>query len=186
MDFVTFGSNPWGQPILTHISWNLLWVSFFAGFMFLVAHATYMVLSAHRKRPAAETDALEAKHKNLPEHIERHSLMARLFHWVMAGSMFVLLITAFFPIAGIQFPWVTWHWVGRPRAHRVGVVPHHPRHLLAGLLVDLGRSPRHSGIQSGDSYASSGMRSRARSPASIRSGTGCTTWRSSSWAPPSS
>ena len=112
MDFITFGRDPWGQPILTHISWNLLWVSIFAGFMFLVAHATYMVLSAHRKRPAAETDALEAQHKNLPEHVERHSLMARAFHWVMAGSMFVLLITAFFPIAGIQFPWVTWHWVG--------------------------------------------------------------------------
>jgi cytochrome b subunit of formate dehydrogenase len=37
--------------------------------------------------------------------------MARLFHWVMAASMFVLLFTAFLPIVGIRFPWVEWHWI---------------------------------------------------------------------------
>src|SRR5918993_5309139 len=111
MDFLTWGRNPWGQQILTHVSWDLLWASLFAGIMFLVAHASYMVLSAHRKRSAAETAALEAAHKNLPEQIERHSFMARMFHWVMAASMFVLLFTAFLPIAGFRFPWVTWHWV---------------------------------------------------------------------------
>ena len=111
MDFLTWGRNPWGQQILTHVSWDLLWASLFAGVMFLVAHASYMVLSAHHKYSEAETDALEAIHKNLPEKIERHTLMARLFHWVMAASMFVLLFTAFLPIAGIRFPWVTWHWM---------------------------------------------------------------------------
>jgi cytochrome b subunit of formate dehydrogenase len=111
MDFLTWGRNPWGQQILTHVSWDLLWASLFAGIMFLVAHASYMVLSAHRKRSAAETDALEAKHKDLPEQIERHTFMARMFHWVMAASMFVLLFTAFLPIAGVRFPWVTWHWM---------------------------------------------------------------------------
>jgi formate dehydrogenase subunit gamma len=111
MDFLTWGRNPWGQQVLTHISWDLLWASLLAGIMFLVAHASYMVLSAHRKRSAAETAALEAAHKNLPDHIERHSFMARVFHWVMAASMFVLLFTAFLPIAGFRFPWVTWHWV---------------------------------------------------------------------------
>ena len=29
----------------------------------------------------------------------------------MAASMFVLLFTAFLPIVGIRFPWVTWHWM---------------------------------------------------------------------------
>jgi formate dehydrogenase subunit gamma len=111
MDFLTWGRNPWGQQVLTHISWDLLWASLLAGVMFLVAHASYMVLSAHRKRSAAETAALEAAHKNLPEQIERHSFMARVFHWVMAASMFVLLFTAFLPIAGFRFPWVTWHWM---------------------------------------------------------------------------
>jgi cytochrome b subunit of formate dehydrogenase len=111
MDFLTWGRNPWGQQILTHISWDLLWASFFAGMMFLVAHASYMLLSAHHKRSAAETDALEAANKDLPERIERHSFVARAFHWIMAASMFTLLITAFFPIVGIRFPWVTWHWM---------------------------------------------------------------------------
>ena len=111
MDFLTWGRNPWGQWVLTHISWNLFWASLFGGVLFFVAHASYMVLSAHRKRAAHETDALEAAHKNLPVKIARHSLVARLFHWVMAAAMFVLLFTAFLPIAGIRFPWVAWHWM---------------------------------------------------------------------------
>ncbi len=111
MDFLTWGRNPWGERILTHVSWDLLWASLFAGLMFLVAHASYMILSAHRKRSAAETDALEAANRDLPVHIERHSMMARLFHWVMAASMFVLLFTAFLPIVGIRFAWVQWHWI---------------------------------------------------------------------------
>ena len=111
MDLLTWGRNPWGQWVLTHISWNLFWGSLFAGILFFVAHASYMFLSAHRKRGAAETDALEAKYKNLPPKIERHSLVARAFHWVMALSMFTLLFTAFLPIVGIRFAWVTWHWM---------------------------------------------------------------------------
>jgi len=109
--FLTWGRNPWGQQVLTHVSWDLLWASLFAGIMFLVAHASYMVLSAHRKRDPAETDALEAARKDLPPRIPKHSFMARLFHWVMAASMFVLLFTAFLPIVGVRFAWVTWHWI---------------------------------------------------------------------------
>ena len=111
MDLLTWGRNPWDQPILTHISWDLLWASLFAGVAFLVAHASYMVFSAHRKRHAAETDAMEAARVDLPDRIPRHSVAARLFHWVMALAMFTLLFTAFLPIAGIQFLWVTWHWI---------------------------------------------------------------------------
>ena len=111
MDFLTWGRNPWQQEILTHVSWNLFWASLFAGVVFFLAHASYMVLSAHRKRAAAETDAMEAARKDLPAKIPRHSLAARLFHWVQAASMFALLFTAFLPVVGIQFAWVTWHWI---------------------------------------------------------------------------
>lgn len=110
MDFLTWARSPWDEPILTHISWDLLWASLFAGAVFLVAHACYMVLSAHRRRHADETDAMENAHAHLPDRITRHSLAARLFHWVMAAAMFTLLFTAFLPIAGVQFAWVTWHW----------------------------------------------------------------------------
>jgi formate dehydrogenase subunit gamma len=111
MNFLTWGRNPWGQQVLTHVSWDLLWASLFAGLMFLVAHASYMVLSAHHKYSEAETDALEAANKHLPDLIERHTFMARAFHWVQAASMFVLLFTAFLPIVGVRFAWVEWHWI---------------------------------------------------------------------------
>jgi formate dehydrogenase subunit gamma len=111
MDFVRWGLNPWGQNILTHVSWTLFWASLFAGLTFLVAHGSYMLLSAHRKRPQTETDRLEAAHANLPPRIQRHSMMARAFHWVMAAAMFGLLLTAFLPVAGVKFAWVTWHWI---------------------------------------------------------------------------
>jgi hypothetical protein len=39
IDFLTRGISPWGQQIFTHISWDLLWVSFFAGVVFLAAHS---------------------------------------------------------------------------------------------------------------------------------------------------
>jgi cytochrome b subunit of formate dehydrogenase len=47
----------------------------------------------------------------LPARIPRHSLAARLFHWIMAASMFTLLFTAFLPKVGVQFDWVTYHWI---------------------------------------------------------------------------
>ena len=47
----------------------------------------------------------------LPDRVSRHSLAARLFHWIMAASMFTLLFTAFLPKVGIQFDWVTYHWI---------------------------------------------------------------------------
>ena len=111
MDFVTSATDPWGRPVLTHVSWQALWVSIFVGVTFLLAHAAYMVLSANQKPGTTGLDSLEAQHPKLPDRITRHSLMARLFHWVMAGAILVLLVTAFFPIMGIQFAWVTWHWV---------------------------------------------------------------------------
>ena len=111
MDLLKWGRSPWGEWVLTHVSWSLFWASLFAGVLFFVAHASYMLFSAHRKRSAAETDALEAANKNLPPKIERHNLSARLFHWVMAASMFVLLFTAFLPVVGVKFAWVEWHWI---------------------------------------------------------------------------
>jgi cytochrome b subunit of formate dehydrogenase len=111
MDLVKWGLNPWGQNILTHVSWTLFWASLFAGVMFLLAHGSYMLLSAHRRRPEPETDRLEAAHPELPARIQRHSPMARAFHWVMAAAMFALLFTAFLPVAGVKFAWVQWHWI---------------------------------------------------------------------------
>ena len=50
MDLLTWGRSPWGEWVLTHVSWNLFWASLFAGILFFVAHASYMLFSAHRTR----------------------------------------------------------------------------------------------------------------------------------------
>ena len=41
----------------------------------------------------------------------RHALIDRLLHWATAASAIVLLATAFLPILGLEFAWVTIHWV---------------------------------------------------------------------------
>ncbi len=111
MDFVKWGLNPWGQSVLTHVSWTLFWASLFAGVMFFVAHASYMLLSAHRGRPAAKPTGWKPPTRTSPLASSGTRLMARLFHWVMAAAMFVLLFTAFLPVVGVKFAWVTWHWM---------------------------------------------------------------------------
>jgi formate dehydrogenase subunit gamma len=111
MDFVTWARSPWGEDVLTHISWSLFWASLVGGVLFFVAHGGYMLFSRHQKRPVDEVDRMEAERKGLPAKIPRHSFVARFFHWVMAASMLVLVITAFFPVIGIRFDWVEWHWM---------------------------------------------------------------------------
>jgi len=56
------------------------------------------------EEPDARSSAAAAK-------VLRHALIDRLFHWTMAVSVLVLLGTAFLPILGVQFGWVTIHWV---------------------------------------------------------------------------
>jgi cytochrome b subunit of formate dehydrogenase len=46
-----------------------------------------------------------------PLRVVRHALVDRLFHWVGAVCVLILLGTAFLPIIGIEFGWVTVHWV---------------------------------------------------------------------------
>jgi formate dehydrogenase subunit gamma len=45
------------------------------------------------------------------ERVLRHKLPDRIFHWVTAAAVLVLLGTAFLPILGVAFDWVTIHWV---------------------------------------------------------------------------
>jgi cytochrome b subunit of formate dehydrogenase len=106
---VQFATNPWGQTVPIHISFFLIWVAAIGGLAFLICHAIYVQFSAKKVVHAeALPPALVAK---TPEKVARHSLAARLFHWIMALAMFALLITAFVPKVGYQFPWVTYHWI---------------------------------------------------------------------------
>jgi cytochrome b subunit of formate dehydrogenase len=106
---VEWAKSPWGQDVPIHIFWYLIWVSAIAGLVFLVGHAIW-VRYFSKPEEFAESDAPQSA-VSLPERVARHSLAARLFHWVMAAAMLALLITAFLPKLGVKFPWVTYHWI---------------------------------------------------------------------------
>jgi cytochrome b subunit of formate dehydrogenase len=106
---VQFATNPWGQNVPIHISFFLIWVAAIGGLAFLICHAIYVQFIA-RKEAHTESFAAELVAKT-PEKVARHGMAARLFHWIMALAMFALLITAFLPRVGYQFPWVTYHWI---------------------------------------------------------------------------
>ena len=45
------------------------------------------------------------------DRIVRHALADRVFHWLAAACVLTLLATAFLPILGLEFGWVTVHWM---------------------------------------------------------------------------
>jgi len=107
MGVIEWATSPLGQRVPVHIDWSLIWVGLIVGLAFLVVHAIYVRYFA-KERGFATVSSANVK---LPARIPRHSLTARLFHWIMAAAMFVLLFTAFLPKVGFQFNWVTYHWI---------------------------------------------------------------------------
>jgi len=104
-----WAADPAGKVVPIHIAWFLIWVAAIGGLSFLVFHAIYVRYFAKPRLFAEGASPEEAR--SLPASIPRHSLVARLYHWIMAASMLTLLITAFLPKVGPQFDWVTWHWI---------------------------------------------------------------------------
>jgi len=109
MGIVEWAKSPWGQDVPIHILWYLIWVAAIGGLAFLVIHAIWA-------RYFAKPDEYEGSIPRevvvrTPVKVARHSLAARLFHWVMAAAMLILLLTAFLPKVGVRFPWVTYHWM---------------------------------------------------------------------------
>jgi len=104
-----WATDPWGQNVPIHIAWFLIWVAALVGLLFLIVHAIWIRYFAKKEAFAGSVPPAFAA--VLPPKIPRHSLVARSFHWVMAASMFTLLFTAFLPKVGLQFDWVTYHWV---------------------------------------------------------------------------
>lgn len=109
MGILEWATSPLGQRVPIHIAWFLIWVALIAGLAFLIVHAIYVRYFAKEQQFAS--DAPSAGAVELPARIPRHTLTARLFHWIMAAAMFVLLFTAFLPKLGVQFNWVTYHWI---------------------------------------------------------------------------
>lgn len=109
MGILEWATSPLGQQVPIHIAWFLIWVALIAGLVFLIVHAIYVRYFA--KEREFESGSPSEVSVRLPARIPRHSMTARLFHWIMAAAMFVLLFTAFLPKVGVQFNWVTYHWI---------------------------------------------------------------------------
>ncbi len=107
MEFVRIARNPWGEQVLLGLAWDVLWLVVVAGALFVGFHAFF----ARKKGDEGARPVDPAEAATVPEKVERHSKSARLSHWTLAIATFALLITAFVPILGLQFPWVTIHWI---------------------------------------------------------------------------
>lgn len=110
MELFRWERNPWGQAYILGVSWDLFWVSVVASVVLLLGYTIYKWRRSP-EQPAANgllpPDVIE----KIPERVVRHPLPSRLFHWIMAASMLALVVTGFFPVLGLQIPWVTPHWI---------------------------------------------------------------------------
>ena len=111
MDILRRAANPWGQEVLLGIGWDLFWWAVAGGFAFVLVHTLLVKRLAARGEAGKGAAGAGASSAAVPAKVTRHTLASRLFHWAMAASMLVLLITAFVPVVGFQFDWVTIHWI---------------------------------------------------------------------------
>lgn len=100
MEIATYKNDVWGQEVLRGVSWDLLWLVIVAAFIAIALHAIIQASRKQAARPSSEG-----------ERVSRHDAVDRIFHWVMAGSVFVLLVTGIFPIVGLEFRWLEIHWI---------------------------------------------------------------------------
>ena len=118
MELFEWGNNPWGQEVLVRISMDILYLCFWGGIAFILFHLVYAAVWLPQLARASAGGGEEssapapAAVAGVPEKVTRHTLAARLFHWVMAAAMLALMITGFFPLIGLSFgSWLTIHWV---------------------------------------------------------------------------
>ena len=108
MGLITWATSPWGNSVPQHVAWYLGWFAIIGGLLFMIVHSLYVGLVAPHKAFAKNEGAAKSA---IPERVPRHSLAARIFHWVMAAAMLTLLFTAFLPKVGVRFDWVLYHWI---------------------------------------------------------------------------
>jgi len=101
-EIVRYKRDVWGEEVILGVSWDLLWVVAVAVLILLAAHAIIMAALANKKmdKPSAEG-----------RRVLRHESIDRIFHWVMAASIFALTITGIAPIIGLRWAWLDIHWI---------------------------------------------------------------------------
>ena len=92
MDFATYKRDVWGREVILGASWDLLWVVVVLAFVFIAVHAIVMAARKREERPSSEGTQ-----------VPRHAGVDRAFHWIMAVSVFALMITGLVLTAVVAF-----------------------------------------------------------------------------------
>ena len=100
MDIATYKNDVWGREVLLGVSWDLLWLVCVVALVIIAVHAIYMATQQSGERPSRDG-----------KRVQRHEPIDRIMHWVMAISILALLFTGVLPIIGIEFAWLTLHWI---------------------------------------------------------------------------
>lgn len=101
MEIIRHKYDVWGEEVILGVSWDLLWVVVVAILILLAGHAIVMAALAKKKaRPSVDG-----------KRINRHDMIDRAFHWIMAASVLVLIFTGAAPIVGLRFAWLEIHWI---------------------------------------------------------------------------
>jgi len=101
VELIRYRNDVWGEEVILGVSWDLLWVVSVTAFVLLAAHAIFMAALAKKKAlPSSEG-----------KRINRHDAIDRAFHWIMAGSVLVLIATGIAPIVGLRISWLNIHWI---------------------------------------------------------------------------
>ena len=100
MDIATYKHDVWGTEVIRGVSWDLLWLVVVAAVIVIVLHGIYESRQEHGKPPSSDGDR-----------VQRHQKTDRIFHWIMAFSMVALVITGILPIVGVNFAWLSLHWI---------------------------------------------------------------------------
>jgi len=100
MELVEVKQDVWGREVLLGVSWDLLWVVLSLTATAIIIHLVVMAFLRKEERPSADGP-----------HLTRHAGVDRGFHWLMAICVFVLLFTGVLPIVGVDFNWLTIHWI---------------------------------------------------------------------------
>ena len=100
LNIVEMKQDVWGREVLLGVSWDLLWLVLALTAVVIILHLLIMAFVRKEPRPSPQG-----------AHLNRHAALDRGFHWIMAASVFVLLATGVLPIVGLDFNWLTIHWV---------------------------------------------------------------------------
>lgn len=103
MEFMfRYAKSVYGQDQLLGASWDLIWWFTGATLAMIVADGLFRLAFVRKPKPVNPPSA---------EKIIRHKGFDRLYHWLLAACVLVLIVTAFAPILDWKFEWVTPHWI---------------------------------------------------------------------------